>query len=137
MKLFGQILNFISRNNDKVAHFSKQSSKTSNSKFTSHDNVGGDASLPDSAMLLAKYAAAFVNYPASLSQVHQQALQTLVRSTERNFNGVPVYSPREISRSSSGVDYLVYKGHHCTKVAPFTINMKQQHETYPCMQRRN
>ncbi|KHG29249.1 Nuclear receptor corepressor 1 [Gossypium arboreum] len=113
VKPFGQIFNSSSRNNDKVAHFSKQSSKTLNSKFTSHENDGGDASLPDSAMLLAKYPAAFVNYPASLSQVHPQALQTLVRSTERNFNGVPVYSLREIS--STGVDYLVYRGHHCMK----------------------
>ncbi|MBA0566663.1 hypothetical protein Golob_011461 [Gossypium lobatum] len=112
-KLFGQIFNSSSRNNDKVAHFSKQSSKTSNSMFTSHDNDGGDASLSDSAMLLAKYPAAFANYPASSSQVHQQALQTLVRSTERNFNVVPVYSPREIS--SSGVDYLMYRGHQCMK----------------------
>ncbi|TYI29584.1 hypothetical protein ES332_A05G326800v1 [Gossypium tomentosum] len=90
-----------------------------------------DASLPDSAMLLAKYPAAFVNYPASLSQVHPQALQPLVQSTERNFNGVPVYSLREIS--STGVDYLVYRGHHCMKVAQFTIDMKQQHEMFPQM----
>ncbi|XWS75128.1 hypothetical protein CRYUN_Cryun01aG0058700 [Craigia yunnanensis] len=173
VKLFGQILNSSSQDDGKVAHFPKQSKKSSNLKSTGHnvdentsfskfdrnnyhvsENVPkksygfwdgkriqtGLSSLPDSAILVAKYPAAFVNYPASSSQMEQQALQTVVRSTERNLNGFSVFPPREIGGEigSNGVtDYQVFRGRDCTKVAPFTVDMKQQQEMFSEMQRRN
>ncbi|XWS07924.1 hypothetical protein CRYUN_Cryun41cG0033400 [Craigia yunnanensis] len=172
VKLFGQILNSSSQDDDKVAHFPKQSTKTSNLKFIGHNNVDGNASfskfdrnnyyvlenvpkrsygfwdgnriqtglssLSDSAILVAKYPAAFVNYPASSSQREQQTSQTVVRSTERNSNGgVSVFPPREISSNNGVVDYQVYRGRDCTKVAPFTVDMKQRQEMISEMQKRN
>ncbi|XP_017984688.1 PREDICTED: uncharacterized protein LOC18586364 isoform X1 [Theobroma cacao] len=171
VKLFGQILHSSSQDDDKVAHFPKQTTKSSNLKFTGHNNVDGNASfskfdrnnyhasenvpkrsygfwdgnriqtglssLPDSAILVAKYPAAFVNYPSSSSQMEQQALQTVVRSNERNLNGVSVYPSREISSNNGVVDYQVYRGRDCTKVAPFTVDMKQRQEMFSEMQRRN
>ncbi|XVF23663.1 hypothetical protein REPUB_Repub13aG0058700 [Reevesia pubescens] len=97
----------------------------------------GLSSLPDSAILVAKYPASFVNYSASSSQMEQQALQTVVRSTERNLNGVSVFPQREISDNNGVVDYQVYRGRDCTKVAPFTVDMKQRQEMFSEMQRRN
>ncbi|XVE99346.1 hypothetical protein REPUB_Repub03eG0190400 [Reevesia pubescens] len=171
VKLFGQILSSSSQDDDKVAHFPKQSTKSS-LKFTGHNNVGGNtsfskfdrnnyhvpenvskrssgfwdpnriqtglSSLPDSAILVAKYPAAFANYPGSSSQMEQQqALQTVVQSTDRNLNGVSVFPPREISSNNGVVDYQVYRGRDSTKVAPFTVDMKQRQEMLSEMQRRN
>ncbi|KAG4164558.1 hypothetical protein ERO13_A13G024600v2 [Gossypium hirsutum] len=117
VKLFGQILNSSSRD-DKVSHFSKQNTKPSNlklignnvdgnSKFDANNHVAenvpkrsygfwdgkriqtGLSSLPDSSILMAKYPSAFANYPpTSSSQMEQQALQTVVHSTDRTLNGV-------------------------------------------------
>ncbi|OMO81176.1 hypothetical protein COLO4_23712 [Corchorus olitorius] len=97
----------------------------------------GLSSLPDSAILVAKYPAAFVNYPASSSQMEQQALPSVVRSNERNLNGVSVFPSREISSNNGVVDYQVYRSRDCTKVAPFTVDMKQRQEMFSEMQRRN
>ncbi|KAJ0102683.1 hypothetical protein Patl1_06142 [Pistacia atlantica] len=140
-------------------HHQKQSCKVSNLKFTAPlpaemlkfdrnnylglENVPvrsygfwdgnriqtGFPSLPDSAILLAKYPAAFGNYPASSSKMEQQALQ--VKSSERNFNGVAVLPQREIN-SSNGVDYQVYRSRDSTKVQPL-----RQDLLFSEMQRRN
>ncbi|XP_031279817.1 uncharacterized protein LOC116138238 isoform X1 [Pistacia vera] len=146
-------------------HHQKQSCKVSNLKFTAPlpaemlkfdrnnylglENVPvrsygfwdgnriqtGFPSLPDSAILLAKYPAAFGNYPASSSKMEQQALQ--VKSSERNFNGVAVLPQREIN-SSNGVDYQVYRSRDSTKVQPFTVDVKQRQDLlFSEMQRRN
>ncbi|XP_022745646.1 uncharacterized protein LOC111295980 isoform X2 [Durio zibethinus] len=171
-KLFGQILNSGSQDDEKVSHFPKQSTKSLNLKFTGHNNVGGNtscskydrnnchrseivpkrsygfwdgnriqtglSSLPDSSILMAKYPAAFVNYPVSASQMNQQALQTVVRTTDRNLNGdVSVFPPRETSSNNGVVDYQMYRGRDRTRVAPFTMDMKQPPEMFSEMQRRN
>ncbi|TYI07766.1 hypothetical protein ES332_A10G248100v1 [Gossypium tomentosum] len=96
----------------------------------------GLSSLPDSEILVAKYPAAFVNYPASSSQMQLQASQSIVRNTDRNMNGVSVFTPREISSNNGVMDYQVYGGHDCTKVVPFAMDMKRR-EMFSEMQRRN
>ncbi|KAK8638816.1 hypothetical protein V6N13_137225 [Hibiscus sabdariffa] len=48
----------------------------------------GLSSLPSSAILMAKYPYASVNYPTSSSQMEQQALQTVVHSTDRTFRSL-------------------------------------------------
>ncbi|GMI80625.1 POWERDRESS [Hibiscus trionum] len=65
----------------------------------------GLSSLPDSAILVSKYPAAFVNYPSTSSQMEQQASQTVVRNTDRNLNGISVFIPGEISSNSTVMDY--------------------------------
>ncbi|XVE68943.1 hypothetical protein DITRI_Ditri09bG0110600 [Diplodiscus trichospermus] len=172
VKLFGQILNSGSQDDEKVPQFPKQNTKSSNLKFSGHNNVDGItsfpksdrnnynvsentpkrsygfwdgnriqtglSSLPDSAILVAKYPAAFVNYPTS-SQMEQPAFQTVVRSTERNMNGVSGFTQRDTSSNNSSVaDYQVYRGRDCSKVAPFTVDRKQRQEMFSAeMQRRN
>ncbi|XVF83270.1 hypothetical protein PTKIN_Ptkin16aG0472900 [Pterospermum kingtungense] len=167
VKLFGQILSSSSQDDDKEAQFPKQSTKSSNLKFAGHNHIDGNASLskfdrnnyhvsenvpkrsfgywdgnriqtglsslPDSAILVAKYPAAFVNYSTSSSQMEQQALQTVVRSAERNLNGVSVFP-----QSNNGmVDYQMYRDRDCSKVAPFTVDMKQRQEMFSEIPRRN
>ncbi|KAJ4720825.1 Nuclear receptor corepressor 1 [Melia azedarach] len=98
----------------------------------------GFSSLPDSAILLAKYPAAFSNYPASSSKMEQQSLQAVVKSNERNLNGVAVLPSREINSSNAVVDYQVYRSREGTKVQPFTVDVKQRQELmFSEMQRRN
>ncbi|KAE8669211.1 hypothetical protein F3Y22_tig00112249pilonHSYRG00048 [Hibiscus syriacus] len=170
VKLFGQILNSSSQDDEKVVHFSK-SAKYSDLNLTSCKNVGGNgslskfdenisfapenvprrsyglwdgnriqtglSSLPDSAILVAKYPGAFVNYSSSSSsQMEQQASQTF-RNTDRNLNGVSVFTPREINSNGTVTDYQAYRGHDCTKVAPFTADVKQQQGMFSEKQRQN
>ncbi|KAE8717969.1 Serine carboxypeptidase-like 27 isoform 1 [Hibiscus syriacus] len=168
VKLFGQILNSSSHDDEKVAHFSKQSAEYSDLNLSGHNRNGnlskfdqniifapenapkisygcwdgnriqtGLSSLPDSAILVAKYPAAFVNYPSSSSEREHQALQTVVRKTERNLNGVSVLIPGEISSTSTMMDYQAYRGHDRTKVVPFAADIKQHQGMYSEMQRQN
>ncbi|XP_022765349.1 LOW QUALITY PROTEIN: uncharacterized protein LOC111310302 [Durio zibethinus] len=83
----------------------------------------GLSSLPSSAILVAKYPAALVNYPAPHHKMEQQALQIYVRSSERDWNGVSVFPSREISSNRSMVDYKVYRDRDWIKVAPFTLDV--------------
>ncbi|KAL5734926.1 hypothetical protein ACOSP7_032787 [Xanthoceras sorbifolium] len=96
----------------------------------------GFSSLPDSAILLAKYPTAFSNYPASSSKMEQQTLHS-VNGNEHNLNGVAVVPQREISGSNGVVDYQVYRSRDSAKVQPFTVDMKQRQELFSEMQRRN
>ncbi|XVE75345.1 hypothetical protein DITRI_Ditri12bG0086900 [Diplodiscus trichospermus] len=86
--------------------------------------------MPESAILVAKYPAAFVNYPTSSAQMEQQVFQTVVQSTDRNMNGVSVYPSREM-------DYQLCRGHDCIEVAPSSVDMKQREEVLSEMQRQN
>ncbi|RVW25225.1 Nuclear receptor corepressor 1 [Vitis vinifera] len=139
-KLFGQILSHPSslqnpnscsnENDDKGAHNPKLSSKSDTNRFSS---------LPDSTLLLAKYPAAFSNYPMSSStKIEQQSLQTVVKSNERNLNGISVFPTRDMSSSNGVADYhQVFRGRDCTKLQPFTVDMKQRQDLFSEMQRRN
>ncbi|CAK9152242.1 unnamed protein product [Ilex paraguariensis] len=100
----------------------------------------GFASLPDSAILLAKYPTAFGNYATSLSKSEQQPLRNVVKSSESTSKGVSVLPPTtEISSTTNGmVDYQVYKSRDGSRVQPFRVDMKQQEDLLFCeMQRRN
>lgn len=96
-------------------------------------------SMPDSAILLAKYPAAFGNFPTPSSKMEQQQqhLQAVVKSNERNVNGVSVFPTREISSSNGIVDYQVYRSRDATKVPPFTVDVKPRQDVFSEIQRRN
>ncbi|CAL1374322.1 unnamed protein product [Linum trigynum] len=100
----------------------------------------GLTSLPDSAILLAKYPAAFSNYPgvSSSSKIdHATALHAVVakNSDQRSMNSIPSFPQKDVSSSSSNalLDFQRYMSHHdaTNKVQqPFgfdTISSLQQH----------
>ncbi|XP_062092891.1 uncharacterized protein LOC133798558 isoform X2 [Humulus lupulus] len=94
-------------------------------------------SVPDSAILLAKYPAAFSNFSAPSSTVEQQSLQSVVNSNELDVNGVSAYPTRETSNSNGMVDYQVYRSREAAKVQPFTVDVKQRQDMFSEVQRRN
>ncbi|KAF5467145.1 hypothetical protein F2P56_017002 [Juglans regia] len=96
----------------------------------------GFSSLPDSAILLAKYPAAFGNYPTPSSKIEPLPLQTVVKSNERNLNGASGF-PREMSSSNGVVDCQLYRNREGSKVQPFTVDMKQRQDIFSEIQRRN
>ena len=66
------------------------------------------SSLPDSALLMAKYPTAFANHPISSRKSQQQPVQVTAMSggNECNMNGAHVFLPKESSSSNgSVVDY--------------------------------
>ncbi|CAK9136155.1 unnamed protein product [Ilex paraguariensis] len=98
----------------------------------------GFPSLPDSAILLAKYPAAFGNYSTSSSKMEQQPVHNVVKTSESTLNGATVFSRGEISSSNGVADYQVYRSRDGTRVQPFTLDSKQQQDLLLCeMQRRN
>ncbi|KAF4382220.1 hypothetical protein G4B88_011549 [Cannabis sativa] len=94
-------------------------------------------SVPDSAILLAKYPAAFSNFSAPSSTMEQQSLQSVVNSNELDVNGVSAYPTREISNSKGMVDYQVYRSREAAKVQPFTVDVNQRQDMFSEVQRRN
>ncbi|CAL5365653.1 unnamed protein product [Camellia sinensis] len=102
----------------------------------------GFSTLPDSGILLAKYPAAFSNYPTSSSNKdHQQPLHLAVKSNECNSNGVTVFSNREITSSNGVADYQFYRRSQegGARMQPFKVDMKQRRGEmlFSEMQRRN
>lgn len=97
----------------------------------------GLPSLPDSAILLAKYPAAFGNCPTSTSKIEPQPLHSVVKSNERGLNGVSVFPTREINSSSRVPEYQMYRSRDATKfVQPFTVDQLRQDFLFSEMQRR-
>ncbi|KAK4366596.1 hypothetical protein RND71_014476 [Anisodus tanguticus] len=98
----------------------------------------GFSSLPDSAILLAKYPAAFGNYAISSAKMEQPTLHSVVKTAERSLNGVPVFPIRDVSSNNgaaAAADYQVYRNRD---VQPFTIEMKQRQDAvFSEMQRSN
>lgn len=88
----------------------------------------GFSSLPDSAILLAKYPAAFGNYPTPPPKIEPLPLRAVVKSNDRNLNGVSVFPTREVSSSNGLVDHQVYRSREGSKVQPFTVDMKQRQD---------
>ncbi|RXH94289.1 hypothetical protein DVH24_023973 [Malus domestica] len=88
----------------------------------------GNSSFADSAILLAKYPAAFSNFPTSSSQMEQQPLQAVVKTNDRSMNGISVFRGEEINGSNGVADYPVFsRGQDGgNKVQPFTVDVKQQ-----------
>lgn len=93
-------------------------------------------SVPDSAILLAKYPTAFSNFSPPSSKMDQQSLQAVVKSNELSVNGVSVFPTREIS-NSTGIDYPLYRSREAAKVQPFTVDVKQRQDMFSEVQRRN
>lgn len=90
------------------------------------------SSLPDSTILLAKYPAAFSNYPMSASAVKMEQQQSLQ----------PVFPARDMNGSNGVVgDYhQVFRARDCSKLQPFTVDVKhsqRQDLLFSEMQRRN
>ncbi|KAL7184585.1 hypothetical protein ACSBR2_026689 [Camellia fascicularis] len=100
----------------------------------------GFSTFPDSAILLAKYPAAFGSY-STLSNAEQQPLHSVVKSSnECNLNGVSVFSSRDMSSSNGVAEYQLYRNREgTTRVKPFAVDMKQQRPDmlFSEMQRRN
>ncbi|CAN4106447.1 unnamed protein product [Withania somnifera] len=97
----------------------------------------GFSSLPDSAILLAKYPVAFGNYAISSTKIEHPTLHGVVTTAERNLNSVSVFPTRE-HISTNGVvaaDYQVYRNRD---VQPCTIEMKHRQDVVLSeLQRRN
>ncbi|XP_027155746.1 uncharacterized protein LOC113756173 [Coffea eugenioides] len=91
-------------------------------------------SLPDSAMLLAKYPAAFGNYVLPSSKLEQLPVHG-VNNGERSLNGSAVFPAREIGSSNAAADYQAYRSR---ELQPFTLDMKQRQDAVLSeMHRRN
>ncbi|XP_052185107.1 uncharacterized protein LOC127796770 [Diospyros lotus] len=90
----------------------------------------GFSTLPDSAILLAKYPAAFGNYSTSsnMEQQQQQPLHSVGKSNERNLNGLSVFPSRDMTNSNGVVDYHLYRNREGIRVQPFTVDIKQQQQ---------
>ncbi|PON63053.1 Octamer-binding transcription factor [Trema orientale] len=93
--------------------------------------------VPDSAILLAKYPAAFGNFPTSTTKMEQQTLQAVVKGNELHVNGASVFPTREISNSNGMVDHPVFRSREAAKVQPFTVDVKQRADMFSEAQRRN
>ncbi|KAI4382737.1 hypothetical protein MLD38_008661 [Melastoma candidum] len=85
--------------------------------------------LPDSGILLAKYPAAFGNYPLSPAKLEQLQLQARAKSNDCNSNGLSAFTAREVANNGGIMDYLSSRSREDAKVQPFTIDVKHQ----PCL----
>lgn len=95
----------------------------------------GFSSLPDSALLLAKYPAAFSSYAVPSSRMDQLPLHGVNNGGECSLKGPPSFQARDIGGSSNGGDYQVYRNR---EMQPFALDMKQRQDMLISeMQRRN
>ncbi|KAF7820112.1 Nuclear receptor corepressor 1 [Senna tora] len=97
----------------------------------------GIPSLPDSTILLAKYPAAFSNYPTSSAKLEQQSMQAFTnKSNEQHLNGAS-FASREINSSNGVIDYQMFRSRDVPKVQPFMVDMKHRQDVFSEVQRRN
>ncbi|XP_043699309.1 uncharacterized protein LOC122650077 isoform X2 [Telopea speciosissima] len=96
----------------------------------------GLPSLPDSAILLAKYPAAFADFPTSSCRVEQQPPSPVVKRNDC----ISVFQSKDEGDSGGGggalPDIKVYRTYDGTKVQPFAVDMKR-HDVLLEMQKRN
>ncbi|WJX20386.1 hypothetical protein P8452_09948 [Trifolium repens] len=188
LKLFGKILtnpssstqkpNLITkRSEENGTSHPKLSNKSSNLKFTGHQNSDGNlkilkfdrsdyvglenvpvmsyaywegngiqsrqpglSSLPDSSFLLAKYPAAFSNYPIPSSNLEQQPLQAFANNSERHLTGASSSSSfiaRDNNGSNAMLDYQMFRSRDGPQVQPFIVDVKHRQDVFSEMQRRN
>ncbi|XP_058749755.1 uncharacterized protein LOC131622734 isoform X1 [Vicia villosa] len=88
----------------------------------------GLPSLPDSSFLLAKYPAAFSNYPTSSSTLEQQPLQAFGAST---------FTARDINGSNAMIDCPMFISRDGPKVQPFIVDVKHSQDVFSEMQRNS
>ncbi|TKY51566.1 Nuclear receptor corepressor 1 [Spatholobus suberectus] len=96
----------------------------------------GLSSLPDSAILLAKYPAAFSNYPTSSAKLEQPSLQAFSKNNERLLNGASTYTTRDINGSNAVIDYQMFR-RDGPKVQPFMVDVKHCQDVFSEMQKIN
>ncbi|KAF1899466.1 hypothetical protein Lal_00019594 [Lupinus albus] len=96
----------------------------------------GFSSLPDSAFLLAKYPAAFSNYPASSAKSEQQSLKALAKNNE-HLNGASVFTSREVNGNNGVIDYQMFQNRDGPIVQPFMVDVKLHQDVFSEMQKRN
>jgi nuclear receptor co-repressor 1 len=187
LKLFGKILtnpsstqkpNLITkRSEENGTSHPKLSNKTSNLKFTGHQNSDGNlkilkfdrsdyvglenvpvmsyaywggngiqsrqpglSSVPDSSFLLAKYPAAFSNYPIPSSKLEQQPLQAFAKNSERHLTGASSSSSfiaRDNNGSNAMLDYQMFRSRDGPQMQPFIVDVKHRQDVFSEMQRRN
>ncbi|GAB4854920.1 hypothetical protein Ancab_023509 [Ancistrocladus abbreviatus] len=89
----------------------------------------GYASLTDSAMLLAKYPAAFSNHALPSSKIERQTMNT----NECNLNSVSVLPARESCSNGVVTDHQACRNQD--SMHPFRLKMKQRHDVLAEMQR--
>ncbi|KAL1542467.1 hypothetical protein AAHA92_26561 [Salvia divinorum] len=95
----------------------------------------GFAPLPDSALLLAKYPAAFSNHPMPPVKLDQPTLQGVIRSNDHSLNGLSVFPSRDPGSSNGVADYQVIRNR---ELSPFALDMEQKQDALLSeMQRRN
>ncbi|CAJ1976777.1 unnamed protein product [Sphenostylis stenocarpa] len=97
----------------------------------------GLSSLPDSAILLAKYPAAFSNYATSSAKLEQPSLQAFSKNNnERLLNGASTFTARDMNGSNAVIDYQMFR-RDGPKVQPFMVDVKHCQDVFSEMQRRN
>jgi len=98
----------------------------------------GLSSLPDSSFLLAKYPAAFSNYPISSSNLEQQPpLQAFAKNSERHLTGASTFTARDMNGSNAMLDYQMFRGRDGPQVQPFMVDVQHRQDVFSEMQRRN
>ncbi|KAK7315898.1 hypothetical protein VNO77_34480 [Canavalia gladiata] len=110
-----------------------------NVPITSHQDgnrvQSGFSSLSDSAIFLAKYPAAFSNYPAS-AKPEQQSLQAMVENNEQHLNGASAFTTREVNGIDSVIDFQMFTNRDGMKVQPFMIDGKHCQDVFSEMKQR-
>ncbi|RDX71297.1 Nuclear receptor corepressor 1, partial [Mucuna pruriens] len=99
----------------------------------------GLSALPDSAILLAKYPAAFGNYSTSSGKLEQPSLQSFSKNNERLLNGgASSFTTRDINGSNAVIDYQMFRRDGPkVQVQPFMVDVKHCQDVFTEMQRRN
>ncbi|AES62202.2 putative transcription factor MYB/SANT family [Medicago truncatula] len=98
----------------------------------------GLSSLPDSSFLLAKYPAAFSNYPTSSSNLEQQPpLQAFAKNSQRHLTGASTFTARDVNGSNAMLDYQMFRGRDGPQVQPFMVDVQHRQDLFSEMQRRH
>ncbi|KAI3458990.1 hypothetical protein Pfo_015653 [Paulownia fortunei] len=90
--------------------------------------------LPDSALLLTKYPAAFSNCAMPTVKLEHPPSHGVVKSSDCPLNGVSVFPSRELNSGNGLVDYQVLRNR---ELQPFTIDMKQPQDVLFTEMQRN
>ncbi|KAL1343612.1 hypothetical protein AAHE18_09G239800 [Arachis hypogaea] len=92
----------------------------------------GLTSLPDSAILLAKYPAAFSNYPSSSAKLEQQSFHAFGKNNERHLSGAPAFTARDMNGSNAVIDYQMLRSRDGS-----VVDVKHCQDVFSEMPRRN
>ncbi|XP_010264748.1 PREDICTED: uncharacterized protein LOC104602664 isoform X2 [Nelumbo nucifera] len=96
----------------------------------------GLSSLPDSAILLSKYPAAFIDYATSSCRMEKQPLPAVAKRNDRNMGCVSVFPTKDVNGTGGLTDYQVYRSYDGMKLQPFTVDV-QRHDILTELQKRN